>query len=66
MEPYPEHCLICGREITTGIDSHIRNTHKMDYETYCKWFYEAKGSYSVFEIGKDRVILTVTRDLRPE
>jgi len=64
MQPYPEHCLICGREVTTGIDSHIRKTHEMSYEIYCKLFRDAEGSYSVFVIGKDRVVLTITRDLR--
>jgi len=65
MDPYPKHCLICGREIGAGIDSHIRNTHKMNYDTYCKWFYDAKGSYAVFNSG-NKVVLTVTRELRPE
>lgn len=66
MEPTPKHCLICGREIATGIDSHIRNTHEMSYEFYRKWFYDAKGSYSIFNTGRDKVSLTITRELRPE
>ena len=66
MEPTPRHCLICGREISTGIDSHIRNTHQMDYEFYRKWFYDAKGSYSIFDTRGGRVSLTITRELRYE
>ncbi|OGO23014.1 MAG: hypothetical protein A2Z28_08810 [Chloroflexi bacterium RBG_16_51_9] len=62
MEPYhPSHCLICGVKITTGIDSHIRNTHQMSYEEYNKYFYEAMGSYSVFTDKAGRTVLTITR-----
>ena len=64
MEPYPQHCLICGRQITSGIDAHIRNTHQMDYGEYCKYFYSAQGSYSVCKDKRDRTILTITRILR--
>lgn len=67
MDPTPKHCLICGREISTGIDSHIRNTHQMDYEFYRRWFYDAEGSYSIYDAGrKDRIVLTITRTLRSE
>ncbi len=48
MEPYPQHCLICGREITAGIDSHVRYKHKIDYDTYCKYFYDCAGSYGIY------------------
>ena len=65
MEPYPQHCLICGREITSGIDAHMRYTHEMSYETYCKHFYECEGSYSVYQ-KKGKTILTITRELGPE
>ena len=66
MEPYPKHCLICGREITSGIDAHVRQTHRMDYEVYCKWFYDAQGNYGVCKDKSGRTILTITRILRPE
>ncbi len=66
MEPYPQHCLICGAEITTGIDSHIRNTHKMNYEEYCKYFYDAMGTYGLFTDKAGRTVLTITRIVKPK
>lgn len=66
MEPYPKHCLICGSEITSGIDAHIRYTHKMDYDEYCKYFYDAVGSYGIFVDKSGKRILTVTKVIEPE
>ena len=66
MEPYPQHCLICSAEITSGIDSHIRNTHQMNYEEYRKYFYDAVGSYSVFTDKAGRTVLTITRIVEPK
>ena len=66
MEPYPKHCLICGREIGAGIDAHIRQRHRMDYDSYCKWFYDAQGSYSICKDSSGQTVLTITRILRPE
>ena len=66
MEPYPQHCLICGREIAAGIDSHVRYKHKIDYDTYCKYFYDCAGSYGIYTNKQGKVILTVTRELKPE
>ncbi len=66
MEPHPKHCLICGREIGGGIDAHVRSKHKMDYEQYCKYFYEATGSYGIFPDKAGRIVLTITRVLKPE
>ena len=66
MKPYPQHCLVCGREITSGIDAHVRYTHEMDYDQYCKWFYDSDGSYAIYEGEARQVILTITRSLRPE
>jgi len=66
MEPKPRYCFICGREVTAGIDSHIRQRHGWDYEEYCKWFYDAKGCYGVYVDNRGRTILTITRILRPQ
>lgn len=63
MENGFKYCLICGKEMATGagIDRHIRNVHKLDYEFYCQYFAEAEGEYSIYEEGrKGRVILTIT------
>jgi hypothetical protein len=65
MEPYPEHCLICGREITTGIDAHIKRLHKMNYAEYRRWFYDAEGSYGVYPASKSKVTITITRTVKP-
>lgn len=64
-----KYCLICGKEMATGagIDAHIRNRHGLDFDLYKQWFAEAAGSYSVYDAGrKDRIVLTMTRTLRPE
>ena len=66
MNPYPDRCLICGEQIKSGIDAHIRFTHKMDYGEYCKWFYDAEGSYSLYKEESGRLVLTITRPLRPK
>lgn len=65
MKPYPKRCLICGAAITSGIDAHVRMTHKMDYDEYCKYFYDAEGSYSLFSDKNGKRILTITRRLEP-
>ncbi len=52
MGPHPQHCLICSAEITSGIDAHIRNTHQMNYEEYCKYFYDAMGRATAFPLIK--------------
>jgi len=65
MEPKPEHCLICGREITAGIDTHVLHKHGLDYGIYCKFFSQALGSYGVYE-KSGKTILTITREVKPE
>ena len=64
MEPRPQHCLICGREITTGLDMHIRNTHEMDYDFYREYFYDCVGCYAVYQKGS-KTVLTLTREVKP-
>ena len=65
MEPKPEHCLVCGREITAGIDTHVYHKHGIDYSIYCKYFSQSAGSYGVYE-KSGKTILTITREVKPE
>ncbi|MFC2070494.1 hypothetical protein ACFLTB_04920 [Chloroflexota bacterium] len=65
MEPKPEHCLICGREVTAGIDTHVIHKHGLEYSIYRKYFYDCLGSYGVYEKG-GKTILTITREVKPE
>lgn len=66
MEPYPKHCLICGAAITMGIDSHVRHTHQMSYEEYCRYFYAAVGGYSIYVDKNNKRVLTITREIRAQ
>lgn len=65
--PSPKRCLICGRELATGagIDTHVK-THDVSYEWYRKWFLDVNGSCSAFDTSRGRVVLTISRELRPE
>jgi DNA-directed RNA polymerase subunit N (RpoN/RPB10) len=65
MKPSPKRCLICGKRITTGIETHITKTHKMDYDEYRRYFSEAEGSQVIFIDESGQKILTITRRVEP-
>jgi hypothetical protein len=58
----PKHCLLCGRDVVRGIESHVKEAHNMRYDEYCKLFSECKGTYTVEETDYQRII-KITRIL---